>query len=99
MDKKWSKEEWDKSIDKVKAILEKQYPNTKCEVWLVGSSLNSTAYVDNLSLNIRVEHEYSMEKYSITLAKGVRELLDSTDDYLLLAAGAALKSAQNLQVD
>ena len=99
MDQKWSKKEWDKSIDKVKAILKKQYPNTKCEVWLVGSSLNSTDFVSNLSLNIRVEHEYSMEKYSITLAKGVMELIDNTDEYLMLAAGAALKSAHNLQAD
>jgi len=92
-----TKQAWDKSLDKVKAIFDKQCPGAKCEVWLVGSALNGTEYCDNIWLNVRVEYEYSIEKYHIPLADGVTDLLERTDDYMMLAAGAAIKSFQNLR--
>jgi hypothetical protein len=92
----WSKKNWDKSIDKAEAVLKAQCPEANCNVWLTGSAYNGTDYCDNLQLNVRVEFEYSIEKYYIPLTAGVQEVLKNTDDYMMLAVGAAIKSINNL---
>ena len=76
---KWSKENWDKSLDKVKALLAGQCPEAKCEVWLKGSATNDTSYCDNLHLNVRVEFDYSIEKYYILINEEAMKHIDNTE--------------------
>jgi len=93
----WSKENWDRALDKVKRFTDMQCPDAKVEVWLVGSAFNRTDYCDHLRLNVRIETDFSLIKMGVDLEKGAYEPLETTDDYLMLAAGVAIGAYKQIK--